>query len=300
MPRLWGNWSQTMKPMLAAATDGKHLTYPLLLSPKLDGIRCLIIDGVACGRSLKPLPNKYVQKLFGRPELNGLDGELIVGLPTAKEVFQTTSSGVMSIEGEPEVMFHVFDDFLETGGFQRRLHIAQRRIKKAKCCVAVDHWKIEVADDLNRWEEDYLAMGYEGVMLRHPDGPYKHGRSTAKEGWLLKAKRFEDSEARIIGFSELMHNANEAKRNELGHLERSSKKAGKQGAQVLGSFIVKDLKTGVEFDIGTGFTASQRQELWNVGDNLMGRIIKYKSQPTGVKDKPRFPVFLGFRDNRDL
>lgn len=138
------------------------------------------------------------------------------------------------------------------------------------------------------------------VMLRHPDGPYKHGRSTAKEGWLLKVKRFEDSEARIIGFSELMHNANEAKRNELGHLERSSKKAGKQGAQVLGSFIVKDLKTGVEFDIGTGFTASQRQELWNVGDNLLGRIIKYKSQPTGVKDKPRFPVFLGFRDNRDL
>lgn len=288
-----------MKPMLAAPA-GELIRLPALLSPKLDGIRCLIIDGVAVGRSLKPLPNKYVQKLFGRQELNGLDGELIVGVPTAKEVFQTTSSGVMSIEGEPEVMFHVFDDFTESGGFQRRLHTAHRRIKKVKCCYPVDHHLIEVADDLNKWEEDYLTMGYEGVMLRSLDGPYKHGRSTAKEAYLLKVKRFEDSEAKIIGFSELMHNANEAKRNELGHLERSSHKSGKVGKQVLGALMVKDLKTGVEFDIGTGFTADQRKLLWATGDNLLGKVVKYKSQPTGVKEKPRFPVFLGFRDAVDM
>jgi len=35
-------------------------------------------------------------------------------------------------------------------------------------------------------------------------------------------------------------------------------------------------------------------------DNLMGKVVKYKSQPTGVKDKPRFPVFLGFRDKVDM
>lgn len=288
-----------MKPMLASPA-GELIRLPALLSPKLDGIRCLIIDGVAVGRSLKPLPNKFVQKLFGRPELNGLDGELIVGLPTAKDVFQQTSSGIMSIEGEPEVMFHVFDDFTETGGFQRRLHTAQRRIKKAKCCTPVDHHLVGSADQLNSWEEDYLALGYEGVMLRSLDGPYKHGRSTAKEGYLLKVKRFEDAEARVIGFSELMHNANEAKRNELGHLERSSHKAGKVGKQVLGALLVKDLKTGVEFDIGIGFTAEQRQLLWVQGDNLMGKVVKYKSQPTGVKEKPRFPVFLGFRDKVDM
>src|SRR5690606_40344965 len=122
-----------------------------------------------------------------------------------------------------------------------------------------------------------------GVMLRHPDGPYKHGRSTTKEGWLLKVKRFEDSEAQVIGYSEAQHNANEAKRNELGQLERSSHKAGKVGKQTLGALAVKDLKTGVEFDIGTGFTESQRQLLWAMGDNLMGKVVKYKSQPTDRK-----------------
>lgn len=292
-----------MKPMLAAPTDGRNLKFPFLLSPKLDGIRCLIINGVAVSRSLKPIPNKHVQRLFGRTEFNGFDGELIVGEAMDPTAFNQTSSGVMAVDGEPEVTFWVFDDFTETGGFARRFHTAKRRthaLMRRHRVGLVTHHEVHDEAGLFNLEENYVSLGYEGVMLRHPDGLYKHGRSTAKEAWLLKLKRFEDSEARVIGFSELMHNANEAKRNELGHLERSSHKAGKVGKRTLGALTVKDLKTGVEFEIGTGFTASQRQELWNVGDNLLGRVVKYKSQPTGVKDKPRFPVFLGFRDPRDL
>lgn len=289
-----------MKPMLASPA-GSSFPYPMLLSPKLDGIRCLIIDGVACGRSLKPIPNKHVQKLFGRRELNGLDGELIVGPPTAKNVFQATTSGVMSIDGEPNVAFYVFDNYFEPDvPFGLRLKIAHKQAGKSKHCVAVPHDLIFDSDDLLQWEQKYLALGYEGVMLRAPEGPYKYGRSTAKEAWLLKVKRFKDSEAKIIGYSELMHNTNAVVRNELGHLERSSHKAGKVGRAVLGALTVKDLKTGVEFDIGTGFTAEQRKDLWAEGSGLIGKIVKYKSQPVGVKDKPRFPVFLGFRNKIDL
>jgi DNA ligase-1 len=292
-----------MKPMLASPA-GELIRLPALLSPKLDGIRCLIIDGVACGRSLKPLPNKHVQRLFGLGSYNGLDGELIVGSPTAKDVFQQTSSGVMSIEGEPDVYFHVFDDFLSNYPFARRLFAVQHQVNKSgglkKRLVNVVHNEILDAAQLSQFEEDYLAMGYEGVMLRAPDGPYKHGRSTAKEGWLLKVKRFEDAEAQVLGVTELMHNGNEAKRNELGQLERSSHKANKMGKKMLGALQVRDVKTGVEFDIGTGFTSDQRQVLWAARANLVGKLVKYKSQPTGVKEKPRFPVFLGFRDPRDL
>lgn len=288
-----------MKPMLASPA-GPVIPFPMLLSPKLDGIRCLVIGGVAVGRSLKPIPNKYVQLLFGHHEFNGLDGELIVDSPIAKEVFQVTSSGVMSIEGQPKVKFYVFDDFSHEAGFAKRLDIAFKRTKKHTHFVQVPHHEIIEEVDLLNYEEDYLETGYEGVMLRHPDGPYKFGRSTAKEAWLLKVKRFVDSEAKIIGFTEAQHNANEAKRNELGQLERSSHKAGKVGKQTLGALMVKDLKTGVEFDIGTGFTADQRSLLWAQSDNLLGKVIKYKSQPTGVKEKPRFPVFLGFRNKVDM
>jgi DNA ligase-1 len=285
-----------MKPMLAAPA-GTELPFPLLLSPKLDGIRCLIVDGVAVGRSLKPLPNRHVQQLFGRPELNGLDGELLVGAPTARDVFQVTTSGVMSVEGQPAVTFWVFDDYSALGGFEVRYLRAQRRVAGQRACQLVAHTPITTQEDLLGWEQYYLAKGFEGVMLRHPSGPYKHGRSTAKEAWLLKVKRFEDSEAVVLGVTELMHNANEAKRNALGHLERSSHQAGKVGRQRLGALVVRDLATRVEFEIGTGFTDQQRQDFW--GRDVTGLVVKYKFQPTGVKDKPRFPVFLGFRSEVD-
>ena len=288
-----------MKPMLAATTKGGDITYPVLASYKLDGVRALIVDGVVMSRSLKPIPNKHVQKLFGRQELNGLDGELIVGKPMDSDVYRNTSSGVMSVEGEPEVTFCVFDDFHETGGFQRRWHTAVRRAKKQKSVIHVPHVVIKSEDELNSLEQQLLAEGYEGVMLRSMDGPYKHGRSTEKEGWLLKLKRFADSEAEIIGFQEMMHNTNEAKINELGQKERSSKKAGLTGKSCLGAINVKDLKTGVEFDIGTGFSQFDREKFWATQKDLVGKVVKYKYFPSGAKERPRFPVFLGFRDPID-
>ena len=51
------------------------------------------------------------------------------------------------------------------------------------------HDLVQAPTQLADWEQRYLAQGYEGVMLRHPAGPYKPGRSTAREAWLLKLKR---------------------------------------------------------------------------------------------------------------
>src|SRR5512139_310093 len=70
-----------VKPMLAAAapTELAGLPYPLLASPKLDGVRATVQGGVVLSRSLKPLPNRFVQARYGRPEFEGLDGELSCG-----------------------------------------------------------------------------------------------------------------------------------------------------------------------------------------------------------------------------
>ena len=75
-----------LKPMLAGkATDDqieKLLAKgPMEASFKLDGIRCMIQDGVALSRSLKPIRNKHVQSVIGRKEFNGFDGES-VPIPT--------------------------------------------------------------------------------------------------------------------------------------------------------------------------------------------------------------------------
>lgn len=54
--------ASAFKPMLAgkAPDDLNELTLPVLVSPKLDGIRCVMHEGVALSRKLKPIPNAFV------------------------------------------------------------------------------------------------------------------------------------------------------------------------------------------------------------------------------------------------
>lgn len=149
-------------------------------------------------------------------------------------------------------------------------------------------------------------------MLRDPLGPYKHGRSTLKEGYLLKLKRFTDAEAVIVGFEEQEQNCNKAKPDELGRQKRSTHKAGKFGKDTLGAFIVEphpytSLNQAAygtpekRFRIGTGvgLTIELRQRIWDDRASYLGKVVKYKYQEVGTKDAPRIPVWLGFRDERD-
>ena len=287
------------KPMLATNVDLTKLAYPVYASRKLDGVRAIVHDGVVYSRNGKPIPNKHVQNLF--KDLHGFDGELIVGSPTAKDVFQKTTSGVMSIEGEPDVHYYVFDVHDCSTNFRSRWvdTLVYLCIEEPKQTVIVDEELVVNEQELLAFEQKVLAEGYEGVILRKPDAKYKHGRSTVKEGALLKLKRFSDAEAEIVGAECLYTNTNEATVNALGYTERSTKKEGKVALDTLGAFIVKN-KEGVEFSIGSGFNDEQRKEYWKDRYKLIGKTIKYKYFEVGVKDKPRFPIFLGFRAEGDM
>ena len=286
------------KPMLAGKADLDNIKFPVMASPKLDGVRVIVYDGVVYSRNFKRIPNDHVQALFGREECDGFDGELIVGNATSDTVFQVTTSGVMTGSGKPNVTLHVFDFIISEYHFSSRHSEVKERAHKLKHVKVVPHVLIKNLEELNAYEEECVAQGYEGIMIRDPQGKYKHGRSTTKEGGLLKIKRFEDDEAVVIGVEELMTNNNEQELDNLGHKVRSSKKEGMVPAGKLGALIVKH-KTFGEFKIGSGFTEDARVKLWRERDELKGRLAKFKYQPSGVKDKPRFPVFLGFRNKID-
>ena len=68
----------------------------------------------------------------------------------------------------------------------------------------------------------------------------------------------------------------------------------------LGALRVRDVKTQVEFKIGTGYDDALRQEIWDHQKKYSKLLVKYKYQAAGAKDAPRFPVFIGFRDENDL
>jgi DNA ligase-1 len=282
------------KPMLASPLSNVHaLRFPALVSPKLDGVRAIVFGSVVYSRNLKPIPNAYVQATFGRPEFEGFDGELIVGEATAKDVFTRTMSGVMSLFGAPDVKFHIFDRYcaLQTYAARRPVFSAHAH------AIAVPQYQVETHKQLDNMEQTCVNAGWEGVMVRNIDGHYKCGRSTERQGLLLKLKRFDDSEAVVLGVEELMRNGNA--KDASG--KRTSHKAGKAGKGMLGALVVKGVNgtfKGAQFNIGTGFTEQQRKDLW--GQNPIGFIIKYKYFASGAKDAPRFPVFLGFRDKRDM
>lgn len=288
------------KPLLAEAVDFEHLDYSnLWASAKLDGIRAIVRDGVVVSRNLKPIRNRYVQHLFGRPEFEHYDGELIVGDPTAKDCYSVTNSGVMSEDGEPDVVFHVFDHVANpTWEYHRRYNLI---VDSYINIVKVVQHSIVNHDDLLECEQWMLDKGYEGLMLRAFMGPssfYKYGRSTAKACTLLKLKRMMSAEAIVIGVDELMHNENESVVNALGYTERSAHRGNLVPGGTLGALVCR-WTNGDEFRIGTGFDASQRKELWQNRASLIGKLATFNYFPIGMLNVPRFPSFKGFRDPID-
>ena len=289
-------------PLLAGDASGMSLSFPLIASPKIDGIRCCIVHGEAMSRSLKPIRNTHVRTLLERHSeaLGWLDGELTVG-----DSFNGTTSGIMSIQGRPDFTYHVFDRIHEDVPFHERFK-SLFKLNLPSFCKIVPHTPIHSQEKLEAYYEETLVKGLEGIMLRDPLGRYKCGRSSKIEGILLKLKPFEDSEARIIGFEELQHNENEAQTNALGYTQRSTAKDGKVGGNTLGKFLVVGEEQGhyygVEFAVGTGIglTHELRKKIWDNRDSYLGRLIKFKYQKVGSIDKPRLPIFLGFRDKTDL
>lgn len=294
------------KPLLAATIeDTSKLKYPVLVSKKLDGIRCIIIDGVVYSRSMKPIRSKIVQKLFGKAEYNNFDGELLYGDWAAKDVFNITTQVVMATELKEyfdvsKISLAVFDVIDSPNGFEHRCHEVVKRVYDSKNfqIYSVPHLTCLNEADLLTVEQDCLDAGYEGIMVRSLTGTYKQGRSTLKDGILGKLKRFSDDEALVIGFEEKMHNTNSAYTNEVGRTQRSQAQEGMIGAGTLGALVCTC--KGIQFTIGSGLDDKTRDMIWQNKDSYLGKLVRFKYFAVGMKDSYRFPVFQGFRDEEDL
>ena len=291
-----------IKPLLTCEVSVDNINFPIYVSTKFDGIRAMVIDGVVYSRSMKPIRNEYVQKLFGKEEYQGFDGELIVGDIYAKDVFQKTTSGVMSKDGCPDVTFHVFDLWnLLDEDYEHRQRTLQELLLQdstmSNVVYAMIH-KCHTVEDLDFFLKHEEKVGGEGLIGRNPKGRYKYGRSTPKEQFSMKFKFFQQDEFKVIGFTERMHNSNEQKRDELGYAERSSAKEGMIPMNTLGSLV---LKYGDDtFNCGTGFTDSLRDEIWFNQEKYLGKLASIRYMSVGQAILPRVPSFQGFRDEDDM
>ena len=295
------------RPMLAATLeDLSDLNYPVLASPKIDGIRVLHVLGRGIvTRKFKPVPNKHIRERLSILAPYGADGEIVTfNKDGTQKTFNQIQSDVMSFEGTPYFVYYIFDNFMDPEmEFWRRLLNAEQTLWKPETITNrqfqyLMHVMLYDEKALKIYNQDCLEKGYEGVMIRSPDSPYKQGRSTLKQGWLLKLKQFADAEGIVVGFEELMYNENEQTQDELGLAERSSHLANLVPGDTLGALTV--MTSWGEMRLGTGFDFATRDLIWNAKEAYLGKTVTFKYQPHGMQDLPRFPVFLGFREDVDI
>jgi DNA ligase 1 len=298
-------------PMLAKDYEPAALQFPVVCSMKLDGYRAFVDGGRILTRSGKDIPNSFTFEKLSWKEFEGFDGELIVGAPNDKQAFDNTSGPIRRKEGSPDVRWYLFDDRTAEGGFTERLIRLRNRVDQLRRCMPssimdrIEVIKHEYVPDMGRLdalEEQAQVSGYEGLMIRKPDGPYKFGRSTVKEGYLLKVKRRVRTEAKIIGYVELMHNDNEAYSNEVGKTKRSEDAAGLRPSGMVGSFIVEDADWPRPFKIGAGnMTHDQRRHaLANFDAEYKGQMASFSYLPHGEREVPREGIFHGLRGPEDM
>jgi len=234
------------------------------MSEKLDGVRAYW-DGK---KFLSRLGNEYHAPDWFKEKLpeTPLDGELWLG----RKKFQQTVSIVRRQDKNDEwkkIKLVVFDAPSLPGTFEERIEWCKQYMNEHQppyanwhehvLCDGITHLKSELA----RIEE----LGGEGLMLRQPGSKYVEGRSST----LLKVKTFFDAEARVMGY-----------------VPGAGKYKGKTGG------LLVELPNGTSFSVGTGLSDAERD-----APPPIGSIITFRYQELTDGGVPRFPSYVGLRDD---
>lgn len=297
------------KPLLAEIAQ--DFTFPAYASIKIDGIRgCVMPELGLVSRKIKPIPNTYIRSILSANALWHHDGEILTYTNGKMDDFNTVQSRVMRESGAPDFQYWMFDHFqYPDKPYNERMCFIKPGLMFTK---VVTQFLVQNMAELIELEKKALDDGYEGLIVRSLNGRYKYGRSTVREGILLKFVRKFRAEAVVTGSYEREENTNEATINELGYTKRSSHKDGKIGRGDLGGLnllwdgmvsgslfpgVVIPEGGAIAFDCGTGFDDKMRSRLWGVRETLPGKIGTFEFRGIGSNMRPRFPTWIGFRED---
>lgn len=308
-----------MKPHLLDNWQPDKLVFPLIGQPKIDGVRALNMAGRLTGRSLKTFKNRYLTTQLSHSSLIGMDGELAAESHVHPDLCRITSSATGTIEGQPYVLWWLFDYVtVETKelGYIDRLQALEDAIKAAPLGLQphlrMIPWRwLHSLEELEAYDTENLLAGYEGTVLCGPNMPHKDGRA-GKKLFKWRIKRFVDFEFTVHTVIEGEENQNEAQTNELGNTFRSSHQENMVANGMVGAMlgtVLADIfdgdtllfSKGQEVRVGAGcLTHEQRRYYFNNQDEFKRLVHKAKFFPKGIKDKLRFPTWQSFRNAEDM
>lgn len=293
----------------------KDIKFPCFVSPKIDGIRAGVQESGCYAFSGNPTTNDYARNFMSNHLFHGLDFEFSVGPSNDPDVYAKTFSGIQTKSGEPEFQCNIIDDFsIGSEPFVERYNVLKQRVVdlneyckevlgiEREIFVLIEQILVHDEEGLLAAELKFLEMGYEGAMTRQPYAVYKHGRCSVIHQGLNKLKRFSHTEATIIAGYEENENLNDEELDAYGRTKRSSHKENMVGIGRLGGYIcTSDAYPGVTFRVSaTTMPHKERSEKWGTLDEDIGKLIRFKHLKHGEKDRPRHPLYAGFRDPSDL
>jgi ATP-dependent DNA ligase len=263
-------------PMLAHEFSEKFDIYPCIVQPKLDGIRCIIYKNDSLVFQSRnntifqqfPFAKELEHFFIENPSLV-LDGELYhhsLG-------FQKITS-IVRKKDHPDldkIQYHVYDVICDEPYFKRYEII--RKIKGTNvCCVET---KTAVSrEEIETYHTHYTGIGYEGIMIRNPEGIY-HEKARSKD--LLKYKHFKDAEFLVVGHTE-----------------------GKHGIPVFTCVTDKASGKPCTFGVMMKCSTSLKQEMLENVTDYYNKYLTVKYQELSEDGVPRFPIGIGFRSDHIL
>lgn len=261
-------------PMLAHdyLKQGHRIKYPCFGSAKMDGVRCLAIcseEGVILksrGGKLYEVAH-VLQQLKDVMEVGDIwDGELYIHGKYLEEIVSAVKKPNAMTN---ELSFRIFDVVTDEI-FEMRLVEMLRVEDRLASVYSIDVLPFELVKseiEMKDWHDMYVNQGYEGIMIRNPQGLYESGKRSAD---LQKYKQFLDEEFEIVAVLEdKNHNA---------------------------VFEVYDPTAEGHFTVTYG-NFEQRKHQLMFPNQYIGRKLTVKYQ-TRYKDSklPQFPTGLIIRD----
>jgi DNA ligase-1 len=273
------------------------------LECKLDGVRVLaVVSGGSCvlysrnGKEFENFPQIAEAILDNRKAFQWgrgtgghfvLDGE-IVGESFQKLMRQAHRKSNAETTG---MVYHIFDilplDALKEGHWNAQqykrlewLESARNQLMETDCLrimngLEVDLDTAEGHDIMQRYAEDAVAEGFEGIMIKAMDAPYECKRS---DFW-MKWKPVISVDLEIVGFE-----------------EGTGRNAGRLGAIICEG---EDHGRRIRVNVGSGLSDANRDEFWASRDNVVGQVVEVMADAvTQNQDGTyslRFPRFVRFR-----
>lgn len=198
--------SPNFRPTLAHAytnpKTGKPIVNPTgwYASEKLDGERAVWNGEELLTRNGNKIaaPSWFIEAL---PKGVALDGELHRGRGNFQKAMSCLRKKVPVDEEWRKITYSVFDVPSESGTFEQRLErlisvFRKEKIKATKHLRTCYQTKVESASHLDKFAEDLVSKGAEGVIIRDPSAPYEERRTKR----LLKVKPSFDAECQIVGY----------------------------------------------------------------------------------------------------